>query len=137
MRSENESTTEIEALLDSSAVSDELKQTLHLFLENPIEQAVEDAKKLEEVFNRRWEAFNEELIRCDVSNLSFHSPSGEAALNRLLGRLANIRCDAATTRLMKVARELKLENIGSSCAKSGIVRVRQSIDPSKCSAGGG
>jgi hypothetical protein len=62
MKSAKESTNEIKALLESSAVSDELKQTLRLFLETPIEQAVEDARKLEEVFGRRWEAFSEPCI---------------------------------------------------------------------------
>jgi hypothetical protein len=61
------STNEIKALLESSAVSYGLKQTLRLFLETPIEQAVENARKLEGVFSRRWEAFSEELIRYKVS----------------------------------------------------------------------
>ena len=109
MKSAKESTNEIKALLESSAVSDELKQTLRLFLETPIEQAVEDAKKLEEVFSRRWGAFGEELIRYEVSSLSFYSPSGKANLRRLLVELGNIRCDEATSGLMKAAAELKLE----------------------------
>jgi len=46
MKTAKESTNEIKSLLESNAVSDELKQTLRLFLETPLEQAVEDAKKL-------------------------------------------------------------------------------------------
>lgn len=88
------------------------------------------------MFGRRWEAFNEELIRYEASTLSFHSPSCEAALHRLLDKLGNIRCDDATTRLMKAAADLKLENVAPHVPHLELFAFAR-IDPCRCPTGRG